>query len=111
VELINPYAVMRSTATLEAYKARQRGMGMATQPFSTLGVICGIAGWSLVVVAPTEKWLFVHLGPFAILIPAGLFLVGGASVAIGFMRMRRYQREHPIPDEWRQVPRIKPRKL
>ena len=108
MDLINPYAVMRTTATLEAYKARQRALGMATQPFSTIGLICIIAGWSLIVAAPAEKWLLHRLGLLALPIPAGLALIGTVGVAIGFMRMRRYQREHPIPDEWRQVPRIKP---
>jgi hypothetical protein len=31
--------------------------------------------------------------------------LSGILFAVGFMRMIRFRRENPIPDEWRQVPR------
>ena len=108
MEHINPYAVMRSTATLEAYKARQKGLVRAAQPFAGVAILCGLAGWPMIALPMIERWVFQHLGPVGLLIPAGLILVGTASLAMGLLGMRRYQRENPIPDEWRQIPRIRP---
>jgi uncharacterized membrane protein len=107
VELINPYAVMRNTATFEAYKARQRGLLLAAQPFASIGILCGVASWAMIFFPRATRWAFEHLGPASLLIPAGLILVGTVCVAIGFLNVRRYRRDNPIPDEWRQVPRVR----
>lgn len=105
MEPVNPYAIMRNTATLQAYKARQKSLIQAAQPFATIGLLCGFFGWLMIVMPETSRWALEHLGPWALLIPAGLILVGTVCLAIGFLGVRRYRREHPMPDEWRQVPR------
>jgi hypothetical protein len=106
LEHINPYAVMRSTATLEAYKARQKGLIRAAQPFASIALLCGIFGWAMIAFPATGRWALENLGPVALLIPAGLILVATVCLAIGWLGARRYRRENPIPDEWRQVPRV-----
>jgi hypothetical protein len=108
VERINPYAVMRNTATLEAYRARQRALMLSGQPFTSLAVFCLFLGCFLLPRFEDIPRVF-GLSPFAsVLVLDGLLantLAGGVFAVIAVLRIRRYGREHPIPDEWRQVPR------
>ena len=107
MEQINPYAVMRNTATLKAYRAYNREAAKAGQAFFVAVVIFNPAFW-----LPIESLVerrFVHgkaadLPLLAALVfaPAVLSLL---FLVIGVLKMRRFRREHPIPDEWRQIPR------
>jgi hypothetical protein len=106
VEHINPYAVIRNTATYEAYKAYIRKSFGAGQPFIALGMLptflipmatALVGGRSPHQLSIEWKWAAA-----AVLVSLGL---SGVSVVFGFLRMAKFRREHPIPDEWRQVPR------
>ncbi len=99
---INPYAVMRNTATLEAYRAYTR---KATQPLFALGIL----PFCLTPVALALSRRALHASPatwtwtlVVVLLSWGL---GGLCLGVGIWRMARYRRENPIPDEWRLVPR------
>jgi len=110
VEPINPYAVMRNTATLQAYRAYVRDAYRAGQPFIGLGVLPMLLMPGTAVLMgdhslhrlPIDwKWWFA-----AVTLLLGL---AGLSMGVGFLRMAKYRREHPIPGEWRQVPRPRAR--
>jgi hypothetical protein len=109
MERINPYAVMRNTATLEAYRARQRGVMWAGQPFTSFAIVCLTFVFFIAPNLGDFPRLF-GLGPrmtlWIVLGSAIIPLAGGAFVLLAALRTRRYLREHPIPDEWRQVPRV-----
>jgi len=107
MELINPYAVMRNTATLEAFKAYNRKAALAGQPFFIFGFLLtslnpqvpffGSRGLRN---SPSDfRWAFAAL--------ALSIVVGAVFIAVGVWRTIRFRRENPIPDDWRQIPRIK----
>ena len=100
MERINPYAVMRNTATYEAYRARMRAIMRAGQPFSIVALICWCAWLPLFGLALNRGGIWLAAADFVLV---GIGVIFGAIAAI---RMRRYQREHPIPDEWRPIPRV-----
>jgi hypothetical protein len=100
LEQVNPYAVMRNTATYEAYRARIRAITGAGQPFSAAAFICFCA-WSPLFSVAVGRGMTALAGVAAILAVAG-----AACGAMALIRMQRYRRDHPIPNEWRQVPRI-----
>ena len=106
MEQINPYAVVRNTATYEAYRAYMREAYRASQPFFVLGLLPMLLmpGASVLMESHSfhrsmmdSRWAFT-----AVIASLGL---GGVSMGLGFLRMAKYRRDHPIPDEWRQVPR------
>jgi hypothetical protein len=108
VEQINPYAVMRNTATYEAFKAYKREAMKAGAPFFVVGTT--LIPVSISLQGLTEQ-AFVHSGRVALpllmawtMAPAVLCLL---FTAIGALRIRQFRREHPIPEEWRQVPRAR----
>jgi hypothetical protein len=107
VEQINPYAVMRNTATYEAFKAYSRRAAGAGTPFL-------ISGFLLTVLTPQffmlgGRWL-LHKSPtdwkWALWGLSASVLLGAILCAVGVARMIRFRRENPIPDEWRQVPPV-----
>jgi hypothetical protein len=107
VEHINPYAVIRNTATYEAYKAYIRKSYGAGQPFIILGLLptflmpmaTTLLGSRTLHVAPIDlRWAMAAVFM--------AFALGAVSFAIGVLRVAKYRREHPMPDEWRQVPRV-----
>ncbi len=106
MEQINPYAVMRNTATYEAFKAYSRKAAMAGQPFFVGGLLLSLLApqvflfgsrWLLHKSPPDWRWAFACM--------ALSMAVGGVLLGVGFMKTIRFRRDHPIPDEWRQVPR------
>jgi hypothetical protein len=106
VEQINPFAVVRNTATHEAFKAYKREEMKAGAPFFLVGA--ALLPVSLSFQGLTEQ-AFVQSGKVDLLLlvawamaPAVLCLL---FTGIGVLRMRRFRREHPIPAEWRQIPR------
>jgi hypothetical protein len=106
--LINPYAVMRNTATHEAYKAYMRGLTNAGAPLF-LGMMLP-ALWLPFQFLIGPRFDHATRGGLPLflawsLAPAVLAVL---LVIVGALRIARYKREHPIPDEWRQVPPIKP---
>jgi hypothetical protein len=105
LEQINPYAVMRNTATYEAFRAYHRGLHKAGAPLflgmtlPALWLPIGMfvsRGLGQPRMAGLPLFLMAALGPAAL---------SGLLVLIGALNMRRYRREHPLPEEWRQVPR------
>ena len=107
MEHINPYAVVRNTATYEAFKAYQRRATGAGAPFLVFGFV-------LTVFIPQafmlgSRWLFHKPTPDARWAMWGLaasVALGAILCAVGVIRMLRFRRENPIPAEWRQVPRV-----
>ena len=102
MERINPYAVTRNTATYEAYRAYNREATKAGAPFFLVGIIF-LPIWIPLQVLAEQR--FAHARDFPILVaimmaPAVLCLL---FTAIGVLRIRRYRREHPIPEAWRQA--------
>ena len=105
MDLINPYAVMRNTATLEAYRAYTR---KATQPLFALGALpfclapVALALSRRMFHGSATHWTWTVA---ALALSCGL---GALCLGVGVWRMAKYRRENPIPDEWRQVPRSSP---
>jgi hypothetical protein len=105
--LINPYAVMRNTATHKAYKAYVRGLANAGAPLFIAMMLPAL--WLPFQFLITRR--FEGAPPNLPLLMAwtlGPAILAAGLVVWGAVRISRYRREHPIPDEWRQVPRIKP---
>ena len=112
---IDRFAILRNTATYEAYQARNRAILRAGQPFTILA-----ATFAAVLYGAGLPLFFRHLlgqllGPeHQNLIPmvtrwyaglAGVCALGLAvCVALAFVRIQRYRRDHPIPDEWLLAP-------
>ena len=107
MELINPYAVMRTTATFEAYKAYNRKAALAGQPFFIFGFL--LTSFSPQLLFFGSRWL--RNSPsglrWAFVVLALSIVVGAVFIAVGVWRTVRFRRENPIPDEWRQIPRIR----
>jgi hypothetical protein len=106
LEQINPYAVTRNTATYEAYRAYCRDMMKAGQGLVVLGSVLP-ALW-----LPLEMLLLRRFGqpkvadlPLFLVVLFAPAVLSGLLVLIGYVNMQRYRREHPMPEEWRQVPR------
>jgi hypothetical protein len=106
LEQINPYAVVRNTATYEAFKAYHRKAAGAGAPFFIFGFMLTMLSpqvfmlggrWLLHSPTPEARWALWGLA-------ASIFL-GAILCAVGVIRMIRFRREHPIPEEWRQIPR------
>ena len=105
MELINPYAVMRNTATFEAYKAYSR---KATgQPYISLALL-------LAALAPASAMaarVFLHRLPGDGLVALACYLVPVTLAVIlmitGGVKARRFRKANPMPEEWRQIPRIR----
>lgn len=106
MEPINPYAVTRNSATHAAYRAYVRGVYRAGQPFIALGVLPMLLMPGAAVLMgdhALQRWQIASKWPFtAVVLLLGL---GGLSIGVGLLRMAKYRREHPIPDEWRPLPR------
>ena len=106
MEQINPYAVMRNTATYEAFKAYSRKTAMAGQPFFIGALLLGVLAPQIFLFG--SRWL-LHKSPldwrlaFACMaLSVGL---SGVLLGVGVLKTIRFRREHPIPEEWRQIPR------
>ena len=108
MDLINPYAVMRDTATFEAYKAYGRKAARAGQLFFIGGFLSGILVPELFIFG--GRWL-LHKSPldwrWALIAVVVAEAAGLGLLAIGIMRVLRFRRDNPVPDEWRQIPRIR----
>jgi hypothetical protein len=107
VDQINPYAVVRNTATYEAFKAYQRRAAGAGAPFLVIGFVLSV--FSPQVFMLGGRWLFHRPAPdakWALWGLAASVALGGVLCVVGVIRMIRFKRENPIPDEWRQVPRV-----
>lgn len=89
VEYVDPYAVVRSTATLQAHRARYKAAQRAARPFFHIACI----GYGLAI---TFEIAMILLKGFAWL-PVFFILIAGAGASCGLaaVRMRRYLREHP----------------
>ena len=105
MEQINPYAVIRNTATYEAFKAYHRkAMG---QPYLSLGFLLAALGPAGAMAArvffhrPSGDGL-VALACY--LVPVSLAVV---LMVVSGMKASRFRKANPMPDEWRQVPRIR----
>jgi hypothetical protein len=106
VERINSYAVMRNTATFEAYRAYNRAAMKAAGPFFLMGTIF-LPLWISLQVLVEPRFVHARMAGLPLFVawmigPAVLCLL---FTAIGLLRVRQHRREHPIPEEWRQVPR------
>jgi hypothetical protein len=106
MEQINPYAVVRNTATYEAFKAYSRRAAGAGAPFFVLGFVLTFLTPQVFMLAerrlshkpaPDATWAFWCL--------AASMALGVVFGAVGVIRMIRFRRDNPIPDEWRQIPR------
>jgi hypothetical protein len=108
LEQINPYAVIRSTATYEAYKAYNRKVMLAGQPYITLALVLITLGPASALGAraflhrPAGDWRVAFACYFLPVTLAAVFML------VGVARMVLFKKTHPIPDEWRQVPRSSP---
>ncbi len=106
MEQINPYAVMRNTATYEAYRAYNRASWKAGQGLVLAGTMLP-ALW-----VPLELLVGQRLGhtrvaemPLLAVLLIAPTILSLACLTIGALKIAKFRREHPIPDEWRQVPR------
>jgi protein-S-isoprenylcysteine O-methyltransferase Ste14 len=109
VELINPFAVVRNTATHEAYKAYVRKAAWAGQPFFFAGIVLGVLTPQVFFMLtrsllhkPLLDWRWALTG-VGLSMALGIGLMG-----IGAWRTIRFRKDNPMPDEWRQVPRSNP---
>ena len=106
MERINPYAVMRNTATHDAYRAYCRDAAKAAWPFLIpFAIMPAFLPMAMVFGArlphcPVVDWKW-PLGVMIVWIALSVTLMG-----FGLVRMARFRREHPIPQAWRQVPRF-----
>ena len=107
MELISPYAVMRNTATFKAYRAYSRKAGLAGQPFFVVGFL--LTSFSPQILFFGSRWLRNSPSDlrWAFVVLALSIVVGAVFIAVGVWRTIRFRRENPIPEEWRQIPRIK----
>jgi hypothetical protein len=90
MEHVDPYKVIRNTATLQAYRDRQRAAWRSAQPF------LAICGGAYVLVLLTDI-LALRRGNNggAVLVMSLLFVLGGLSGVVAALRVRRYLRDHP----------------
>jgi hypothetical protein len=105
MERINAYAVMRNTATHDAYRAYIREATKAGQPFLLLGLIMSMTTPMLLTFGgllghSPEDWKWALGGLIAMMAACGVIL------GIGLMKIAKFRRDHPIPEEWRQIPRV-----
>ena len=101
---IDLYAVMRNTATLEAYRARQRAVVRAAWPFSIVAAVFAAAAWPSFLYIHYARRLFPGESPI-ITARVGVFVVAcligfGVCAALAGFRVWRYRRDHPIPQDW-----------
>jgi len=107
LEQINPYAVMRNTATHDAYRAYRRAEMNAGLRLVYLGILLPSL-WlpiTMLVARRFDHPKMVDL-PLFLAFNLGPAVLSGMLVLIGGLQMRRFRREHPIPDEWRLIPRV-----
>ena len=106
MDRINPYAVMRNTATYEAYTAYRREAAKAGR-LLFVGIFApGL--WLPIEMIVAKRFDYpksVDL-PLLLMFVLGPAVVSGLLVLVGGLRMARFRREHPIPEAWRQVPRV-----
>jgi hypothetical protein len=90
MEHVDPYKVMRNTATLEAYRARKKAAWKSAEPFLA---ICGGAG----LLTPLTEILVLRRDSItgAVLMMSLLVVLGGLSGVVAALRVRRYLRDHP----------------
>jgi len=105
--LINPYAVMRNTATHKAYKAYMRGLTNAGAPLFLAMMLPAL--WLPFQFLIGRRFDHATRADLPLLLAWSVApaILAAALAIIGAVRIARYRREHPIPDEWRQIPRIK----
>lgn len=112
---IDRFAIVRNTATYEAYLARNRAVWRAGRPFTLL-----TAAFALLVYLAGLPLLFRHLlsqfvGPaHQDLIPlaarwnagiVGVCATGFAvCAALAIVKIQRYRKAHPIPQAWLLAP-------
>jgi hypothetical protein len=107
VEQINPYAVVRNTATYEAYRAYNRAAWKAGQGLVMAGMVLpGL--W-----VPLELLIGQRLGhtrgaevPLLAVFLIAPTILSLACLIVGALKIAKFRREHPIPEEWRQIPRF-----
>lgn len=98
MEDVSPYAVMRNSATLSAYRARLRAGHKAGQIFFTLYLLCaipGLTGFGLMfgLGLGGRTWPWRNDIELASTI---LFVIGGVCGLIGATRCKRYLKDHPF---------------
>jgi hypothetical protein len=90
MEHVDPYKVMRNTATLQAHRDRLRAARRAGQPF--LWIWLGALVLILLIEIPSLLWGSFKGASLAISLLLGFGSVNGLLAAL---RVRRYLREHP----------------
>jgi Flp pilus assembly protein TadB len=91
MEHVDPYAVLRNTATLQAYRDRQKAAHRSAQPFLSISA-CAVA-LALLIYLP--GLLRSNFRTEVVAISSVLLVVGGVTGIIAARRRSRYLREHP----------------
>lgn len=98
MEHVDPYAVMRNTATLQAYRDRQKAAWRSGRPFLLMSV-CAYLVASAIVTAAMVSGRFKDLmrgrweGVSTVIVL--LLVLCGVGMILGALRMRRYLHDHP----------------
>lgn len=90
---IDPLKVMRNPQTLAAYRDYQRQMRAAGQPWLTMALVAGVAEISVVGFALWRNELRDQVLFRSFLV---LFFSSAVFLAVAALRMRRFQRAHPL---------------
>jgi O-antigen/teichoic acid export membrane protein len=90
MEHVDPYKVVRNTATLQAYRDRLKAARRAGQPFLWIWVAAILL--NLLIEIPALLGGGFKGAGLAISL---LLIVGGVSGLIAALRIRRYLRRHP----------------
>jgi hypothetical protein len=88
---VDPFAVMRNSATLQAYRARSRAARAAAQPF--LHIALGAFALNLLMfLYGFLQHRLASLGLASVIVLG----IGGLTFAIAGQKSARYLREHPF---------------
>ena len=91
MEQNDPFATLRSSATLEAYRARHKAALSTARPFLIIGLCsCSLGlllGWLQTRGHDIQAISFADVAAICI---------GGLSIAIGRLKVNHYLRDHPL---------------